>query len=682
MTTRKSIHTNTALTLAMLLITVGCRGEEPRNSETAAAGRPNTDQPSSVGPESSAVNPTLDKGWCAGHGVPESVCTRCNSSLIPRFKEAGDWCNEHGLPESQCTACHPEIESEWEKLNPDARTSDRRGDASEEPAPAADEGGAGLGRNWCAEHGVPESVCTRCDPTLIARFKNANDWCTEHGLPESQCTICNPKVREEFAALRPASDAAIDGDAQGVHVERAPRLFTGKSDPLCVVDTLRVRFIDPSIVRKAGIEVERVQRRAMSATLEVPAEVEFDATRVTRITPRVAGIVRGVPVSIGDFVDAHDLLAVLDSPALGEAKSRFIERAQDLRLAEADLERVTTIGRGIQRMLDVCNTEASATEIREALATSPVGDAKAGMLRAHAALQLARSEAQRQATLLEKRVNSERDHQSAQSALVGAEAEFVALREELAFNSERDRLAAARAVEVAKAARGAAERRLHILGLTDAQVADIGRETDELLTRFEIRSPTAGRLIERGVGVGESVAANDVLFVVADTSNMWLRADVYERDLLQLRVGLPVHATVDGMPGAGFEGRVTWISSQVDDRTRTIRLRADLPNPDGVLRAKMFARARIVLHDNGQVVSVPIEAVQTDGCCQLAFVCESETVFQPRKVMLGASANGFVEVLGGLTEGEVVASTGSFLLKTEILKSNIGAGCCEVDPGR
>ncbi|UCE61973.1 MAG: efflux RND transporter periplasmic adaptor subunit, partial [Phycisphaerales bacterium] len=80
-------------------------------------------------------------------------------------------------------------------------------------------------------------------------------------------------------------------------------------------------FIDPSIVRKAGIEVERVQRRAMSATIEVPAEVQFDATRLTRITPRVAGIVRGVPVNIGDSVDTHDLLAILDCPALGEAKS-------------------------------------------------------------------------------------------------------------------------------------------------------------------------------------------------------------------------------------------------------------------------------------------------------------------------------------------------------------------------
>ena len=184
------------------------------------------------------------------------------------------------------------------------------------------------------------------------------------------------------------------------------------------------------------------------------------------------------------------------------------------------------------------------------------------------------------------------------------------------------------------------------------------------------------------MGVGDSVEATDVLFVVADLSTMWLMADLYEHDLVKMRTGLPVFFTVDGMPGVSFEGKVVWISSAVDDRTRTVRVRADLPNTDGLLRAKMFGRARIVLHDNDEVVTVPAEAVQTDGCCQLVFVRESETVFQPRKIVLGASANGVVEVLKGLEEGEVVASTGSFLMKTEILKSNIGAGCCEVDPGR
>ena len=96
----------------------------------------------------------------------------------------------------------------------------------------------------------------------------------------------------------------------------------------------------------------------------------------------------------------------------------------------------------------------------------------------------------------------------------------------------------------------------------------------------------------------------------------------------------------------------------------------------------MFGLARIIVHDNDNVISVPSEAVQTDGCCQLVFVRQDDTLFEPRKVSLGASAGGHVEILAGLAAGESVVTVGSFLMKTEILKSNIGAGCCDVDPGR
>jgi cobalt-zinc-cadmium efflux system membrane fusion protein len=565
-----------------------------------------------LGPKSSPIEPTLDEGWCGGHGVPESVCTRCNDSLIAKFKEAGDWCGGHGLPESQCTICNPEVEARWAKLDP-AYTEQ------------SDTGPSGQARNpiW-------ESL---------------------------------PGKRD-------------------IQVERSPRLLTGDSDPACQVDQLRVRFIDASIIRKAGIEVERAQRRVMSASIEVSAEVEFDATRLTRVSPQVAGVAREVPIQLGDNVVAGDLMAVIDSPALGEAKSRYIERAQNLKLAEADAQRASTISRGTRHMLKLCTPDAAPHDIREALVESPVGEAKATLLRTHAALQLARAEAKREATLFDKSLSSERDYKVAQSALAAAEADFAALREETAFDLERADLLAARAVQVTRSALEAAERHLHILGLTQEQIEAIGSETNEQLSRFELRSSVSGRVIERAVAAGESVESGGVLFVVADASTMWLIADVYERDLRMLRDGLRVQFMVEGMPGVSFGGPITWISSQIDDRTRTVRVRAELPNTDGLLRAKMFGRARITLHDNEDVVSIPARAVQTDGCCQLVFVQESQTVFQPRKVALGADSNGYVEVLKGLREGEAVASTGSFLMKTEILKSNIGAGCCEVDPGR
>lgn len=688
------------LLAAAPLFMPGCkpRTETPRAPVAAV--------PANLGPETSPVRPHLEDGWCGGHGVPESVCTRCDDSLVETFKAAGDWCAEHELPESQCTRCHPEVAERWALLNPAAskaadskaatRTGRKFGPAYSPIEPTLDAG-------WCKGHGVPESVCTRCDASLIPKFKEADDWCAEHGLPETQCTVCHPEVQAEWTKLDPSArkddrrgdageggvqpallrgrEAVADG-SHDVRVERADRLLTGSNDPLCQVENLRVRFIDATMAEKAGIKVERVQRRAMSATLAVPAEVEFDATRLTRLTPRAGGVVLDAPVNLGDEVDVGDLLAVIDSPILGEAKSEYIGRAQNLKLSEADLERVSTIHRGVQHMLDVCTPDADPGKVRGALAESPVGEAKAELLRAQAALLLARSEAAREATLLEKNLSSERDYQAAQSALAAAEAEFVATREEIAFRIERERLAAQRGVEVSRSALDSADRRLHILGLTEEQIGNIGAEQDELLSRFELRSPVAGRVVQRMVAVGEWVEASDVLFVVADHSTMWLMADLYERDLIHLRLGQPVFFTVDGMPGSGFEGKLTWISSQVDDRTRTVQVRADLPNPDRRLRAKMFGNARIVLHDNEEVVTVPLEAVQTDGCCQLVFVKQSETAFQPRKITLGTSANGVVEVLQGLQEGEIVASAGTFLMKTEILKGNIGAGCCEVDPGR
>lgn len=633
-----------------------------------------------IGPETSAVDPVGTDGWCGGHGVPESVCTRCNPSLIPRFKAGDDWCAEHGLPESQCAQCNPGVTARWAALNPANANAPAKDAAAQRSAPAAMT--ASDPDAWCFDHGVPESVCTRCNSNLVAKFKAANDWCAEHGLPESQCTLCHPDVREKWAALRPRNDTQGGASATSLQLERVPRLLTATSDPLCQVDALRVRFRDPAVVRNAGIEVEAVRPRRISASIEVPAEVEFDATRVTRVTPRVAGVVQEVTAEIGDMVRAGDLLAVIESPALGEAKSRYIERKQTYRLALSELNRVQTIYEGQQRMLQAVQSATTAEEVRQRLEGVQVGEAKARLLRAHAELQLARADAAREQKLQERQVSSERDLQTARSRLAAAEAGFLAMREEIAFNGERERIAADRAVQTARTALESAERQLHILGLSDEQVQAIGSAADTQLSRYALHSPVAGRIVELSVAAGEAVEASDVLFVAADNSRMWLVADVYARDLLLLHEGAPVLFTVDGLPGVSFEGRLNWISSQVDDRTRTVGVRANLPNDDGLLRARMFGLARIVVHDEDSVLSVAADAVQTDGCCQLVFVREAETVFAPRKVVLGASANGHVEVLKGLKEGELVATTGSFLMKTEILKGNIGAGCCEVDPGR
>lgn len=636
-----------------------------------------------LGPASSAVEPTLEDGWCNGHGVPESVCTRCAASP-EKFKEAGDWCEEHDLPESQCLACHPEVAAEWAKLNPAKQKDNRSGDATDTRSDKdPSEQRAGLTGEWCAEHGVPDSVCTRCDASLIAGFKEANDWCGEHGLPESQCTLCNPEARAKWNALKPTAVARHDSDAQApIRLEPNRRLLTGSNDSQCQVDRLKVRFLDGTTARNAGIETEVVQARRLSNTIECPAEVGFDQTRLVRITPRVPGVVTEASVEIGSFVSADDLLAVLESPTLGQAKSRYIRMREGHLLATTDFERMDTIYRGTQRMLEVCTASTPSNEVGQELNEVRVGNAKSRLLQAHAALESARSTLERERALLDKKISSEQSFETAKRNLVSAEAGFYATREAVAFDSERDRLAAMRTLKVAKSELDAVARELHTLGLNESQSAVLGSESGFSLSRYELRSPAAGRVVQRRAVVGEVVEQRDALYTVADLSTMWVMMDLRERDLALVRVGLPILFTVDGLPGHAFDGVVSWISDTVDDRTRTVKVRANLPNESGLLRANMFGLARIIVHDNDEVVSIPSEAVQTDGCCQLVFVKQDETLFEPRKVSLGASADGHVEILAGLVTGEAVVTVGSFLMKTEILKSNIGAGCCDVEPGR
>lgn len=707
MSTSKRGRLLSIVVVLLASVVAGCDRTQDSGSDrsTPVASRTKADVP--LGPRSSPVEPTLDKGWCGGHGVPESVCTRCDASLVPRFKQAGDWCAEHELPESQCTVCHPEVAARWRELNPNEPSN---GPAPSTPVQAPERAfgpltspvSPTLDQGWCTGHGVPESVCTRCNSDLIPTFQAAGDWCAEHGLPETQCPVCHPEVTTEWHKLNPAAapedrrgDAqTVDEpsptetrssgapDADDVRVERADRRLTGANDPLCPVEDVRVRFIDRSILAKAGIRVERAQRRPVTATRVVPAEVEYDATRVNRIAARLSGVAIDVPVNLGDVVEVGDVLTVLDCPVLGEAKHEYIERSQAVKLAQKDAGRADAILNGVKRMIEVCTPQADPELVRDTLATATIGHAKSQLLRAHATLWLARSEAVRASALHDRKLSSERDVQSAQSSLIAAEAEFDAIREEIAFAADRTRVAARGVVETAAAALRSSIRRLHILGLDDAEIDAIGTAPEVSLARLELRSPRAGYVVEHGVTVGEYVNGTDELFTIVDTSSVWLTGDVFERDVSLLRLGQRVLFKGDGLAGTSEGGRITWISPSLDERTRTLRFRASLPNPNGRLREHTFGEARIVIHEDENVVTVPAQAIQTDGCCQLVFVQESDTVFRPRKLVLGAASGDFVEVIHGLAENEVVASAGSFLMKTEILKGSIGAGCCDVDPGR
>jgi cobalt-zinc-cadmium efflux system membrane fusion protein len=219
---------------------------------------------------------------------------------------------------------------------------------------------------------------------------------------------------------------------------------------------------------------------------------------------------------------------------------------------------------------------------------------------------------------------------------------------------------------------------LRFLGLPKTITASFdSRTTGNLLP---VTAPLDGVVVSRDVVAGEVVDAAKVLFVVADTRTMWLNLDLRLEDTRRVALDQEVRFWPDGTREA--IGHLTWISTEADRKTRTIKVRAALENGDGHLRANIFGTGKVILHEESQTVVVPSTAVQWEGCCHVVFVRDKNflqngapKVFHVRTVHLGAKDEKQTEIIAGLLPGEVVATRGSSLLRAELLKDNLGEGC-------
>jgi len=183
-------------------------------------------------------------------------------------------------------------------------------------------------------------------------------------------------------------------------------------------------------------------------------------------------------------------------------------------------------------------------------------------------------------------------------------------------------------------------------------------------------SPVTGTVIDKIAIEGMHFQPGDALFRIVDTSNIWVMAEIYEQDLAFVKVGDAARITVNAWPDRIFEGRVTFIYPSVGKESRTVRLRIEVPNPDGHLRAEMAATVEIATPLEGNRLAVPDSAVIDSGRRQVVLVERGEGRYEPRPVRLGVRVLGSVEVLEGLLAGEKVVTQATFLIDAE---SNIRA---------
>lgn len=225
-------------------------------------------------------------------------------------------------------------------------------------------------------------------------------------------------------------------------------------------------------------------------------------------------------------------------------------------------------------------------------------------------------------------------------------------------------------MKTARAEARETQNRLELLGVPRQEVDRLDRE-HTIKADVPLRAPFDGRVIMRNITRGEVVETHQKFFTVADLSDVWVVANVPEKDVEFIRKDQTVEVIAAAYPHAVFHGTITYIGDVLDSATRTLRVRVSAPNPDKRLKPEMFALVRVYAAPDPEVLTVPLSAVQNGPAGKMLFVRRAPSEFEVRTVRLGAEYGDVVAVLDGVQAGEPVVTRGSFVLKSKMERHKI-----------
>ena len=342
--------------------------------------------------------------------------------------------------------------------------------------------------------------------------------------------------------------------------------------------------LDDGQIKTAGIEVTAAASGTIARRIAVPGTIVPSSDRVARVAVKLSATVLELRKKPGDMVSKGEVLAILESREVADAKSDYLAARLTSELDQELFER--------------------------------------------------------DRILWDKRVASEQ--QFLRSRNLAAQA--------------RMRLDTAR-------------QKLFALGFDTDEIAALPRTPEALMRRQEVRSPIAGRVVERKVDQGAAVGRDSLeteLFVIVDLDRVWADISVSPSDLPVVKEGQTVEIAARGIAQVAH-GTLIFINPLLDRESRSARAMAEIANSDGRWRPGTFVTASIVIEEHAVAVAVPAASVQTIGAEKVVFVRTPEG-FAKRPVVLGRADDRKVEIVEGLRPGESIAASNSFLLKAEMLK--------------
>jgi membrane fusion protein, heavy metal efflux system len=384
-----------------------------------------------------------------------------------------------------------------------------------------------------------------------------------------------------------------------------------------------VKLASEEALKTAGITPERIEEELVGEYVEAHGDIDFDQDHYAHLSTRASGTAWRVFKHAGDEVKQGEVLALIASPEVARLKFDLEQTLLSVQTRERIYERLKGAG------------TSAATKDRDSA----------------------------EASLREARIRLSNDQQSLLNLGLSVSVE------ELTHLSD-EQVAA----------------RLRTLGIPDSLLQDVDPSTltSNLLPMF---APFNSVVIKRDIVIGEVVNPGTPQFVLADLSRLWIMLHVHQEDVGKLDREQPVSFRVDASKEDAPPAKISWISAQVDEKTRTVLVRADVDNPKGRLRPNAFGDGRILVRQEKRV-TVPNEALQTVSNATLQTVTkealpfgevshvvfargESATEFQPLRVTLGPRHEKFTEIRSGLGAGQTIAVSGTRKLLAALLKERI-----------
>ncbi len=455
---------------------------------------------------------------------------------------------------------------------------------------------------------------------------------------------------------------------------------SGRSTEIEVIEPAPLSHSSDTLVlsdgklKAARIESAPARSHLIQHVHTVPGRLRYEQSKHVDVKAPLDGILAEMLVTPGDQVAAGDLIAVLRSPEIGQARAEILKRKKQLDIAQQISLRETTLLKNLDQLSAMLDQKQSSQAIEAASSNLTLGTYRQDILSAYSRLRLADEMLENVRPLLASGSIAGRTVREREGERQLAETAFRTARDQAKFAAEQAKLKADADVAEADRQFNLAWQSLETLLGYKENRETVNLSDEDSLSRLEVRAPFAGSIESRGFANNERVMRGDSLVVIANTDSLTVEASIRESDwsAVAMQPGTEVSVTVPALNDRIFAAQVRYFGREVQTDTNSVPLVAQIDNSEGLLRPGMFVRVTVPVGDSREALSIKPEAVVQHENKQFVFLDMQRGVFKRVDVSTGRASDDWIEITSGLSAGQLVVTHGAFLLKSELLLQGEG----------